>query len=88
MSPSASTSTSVMHRFGLFIERLKWTLLDGADRHRDTLGPLAVVLWNYIGRTTRLFVALHARFVAGKLAAPRPDATTGPSCVHIVTLTK
>ena len=75
MSPCASTSTSLMHRFGLFIERLKWTVVDATERHYHTLGPLSGVLWIYIGRTARRFAALHARFVAGKLTAPRPRAS-------------
>ena len=75
MSPCASTSTSLMHRFGLFIERLKWTVVDATERHYQTLGPLSDVLWIYIGRTARRFAALHARFVAGKLTAPRPRAS-------------
>ena len=64
-----------MHRFGLFIERLKWTVVDATERHYRTLGPLSGVLWIYIGRTARRFAALHARFVAGKLTAPRPRAS-------------
>ena len=75
MSPCASTSTSLMHRFGLFIERLKWTVVDATERHYQTLGPLSGVLWIYIGRTARRFAALHARFVAGKLTAPRLRAS-------------
>ena len=80
MSPGASTPTSLMCRFGLLVERLRWTLADWVDRNprnRDVLGPLALLLWKYLQRTTRKLAALHAQFAAGTLAsatlAPRKD---------------
>ncbi len=69
-----------MCRFGLLVERLRWTLADWVDRNprnRDVLGPLALLLWKYLQRTTRRLAALHAQFAAGTLAsatlAPRKD---------------
>ena len=64
-----------MCRFGLLVERLRWTLADWVDRNprkRDVLGPLALLLWKYLQRTTRRLAALHAQFAAGTLA-PRKD---------------
>ncbi len=64
-----------MCRFGLLVERLRWTLADWVDRNprnRDVLGPLALLLWKYLQRTTRKLAALHAQFAAGTLA-PRKD---------------
>ena len=75
MSPGASTPTGLMCRFGLLVERLRWTLADWVDRNprnRDVLGPLALLLWKYLQRTTRKLAALHAQFAAGTLA-PRKD---------------
>ena len=75
MSPAPSTPTGLMRRFGLLVERLRWTLADWVDRNprnRDVLGPLALLLWKYLQRTTRKLAALHAQFAAGTLA-PRKD---------------
>ena len=75
MSPAPSTPTGLMCRFGLLVERLRWTLADWVDRNprnRDVLGPLALLLWKYLQRTTRRLAALHAQFAAGTLA-PRKD---------------
>ena len=75
MSPAPSTPTGLMCRFGLLVERLRWTLADWVDRNprnRDVLGPLALLLWKYLQRTTRKLAALHAQFAAGTLA-PRKD---------------
>ncbi len=75
MSPAFSTPTGLMCRFGLLVERLRWTLADWVDRNprnRDVLGPLALLLWKYLQRTTRRLAALHAQFAAGTLA-PRKD---------------
>ncbi len=73
MSPAPSTPTGLMCRFGLLVERLRWTLADWVDRNprkRDVLGPLALLLWKYLQRTTRRLAALHAQFAAGTLASP------------------
>ena len=75
MSSAPSTPTGLMCRFGLLVERLRWTLADWVDRNprkRDVLGPLALLLWKYLQRTTRKLAALHAQFAAGTLA-PRKD---------------
>ncbi len=75
MSPAPSTPTGLMCRFSLLVERLRWTLADWVDRNprnRDVLGPLALLLWKYLQRTTRRLAALHAQFAAGTLA-PRKD---------------
>ena len=75
MSSAPSTPTGLMCRFGLLVERLRWTLADWVDRNprnRDVLGPLALLLWKYLQRTTRRLAALHAQFAAGTLA-PRKD---------------
>ncbi len=75
MSPAPSTPAGLMCRFGLLVERLRWTLADWVDRNprnRDVLGPLALLLWKYLQRTTRKLAALHAQFAAGTLA-PRKD---------------
>ena len=61
-----------MCRFGLLVERLRWTLADWVDRNprkRDVLGPLALLLWKYLQRTTRRLAALHAQFAAGTLVS-------------------
>ncbi len=77
MSSAPSTPTGLMCRFGLLVERLRWTLADWVDRNprnRDVLGPLALLLWKYLQRTTRKLAALHAQFAAGTLAsATRKD---------------
>ncbi len=72
MSPAPSTPTGLMCRFGLLVERLRWTLADWVDRNprnRDVLGPLALLLWKYLQRTTRKLAALHAQFAAGTLVS-------------------
>ncbi len=87
MSPSVPPSTGLIDRFGLFIDRVKRAIADGigrdhARRDHARLGPLAVLLWNYFGRTLRRLAALQARLAAGTLetrdprrsAAPRPAA--------------
>jgi len=88
------TAPSLIPRFGLFIETAKRAMGEGirageaALGREAALGPLAVLLWNYLAATLRRFTALHARFAAGKLPsaprrrpAPRPAAeraTAGP----------
>ncbi len=75
MPPDAPPPTNVIHRFGLFIEGLKRAMAEGIGRRHDTLGPLAVLLWHYLGRTLRRLAALHAGFADGTLAAaPRRSA--------------
>ena len=79
MSPAPSTPTGLMCRFGLLVERLRWTLADWVDRNprnRDVLGPLALLLWKYLQRTTRKLAALHAQFAAGTLVSPALASAT------------
>ncbi len=72
MPTGAPPLTGTIHRFGGFIEQLKLAVAQGIGRKHDTLGPLAVVLWNYLGRTLRRLAALQARLEAGTPLAPRP----------------
>ncbi len=86
MSAAAAPSppTGLMPRFYLFIEAMKRGLVDGA-RYRQAvvplgpLGPLIGVLLNYLVHTRRRLDALHARFAAGKLPAPRRGAAPRPA---------
>jgi hypothetical protein len=74
-SPDASPRTGVIHRFTLLIEGLKRAMADGIGQRHATLGPLSVLLWNYLARTLRRLAGLHARVEAGTLAAaPRRNA--------------
>jgi hypothetical protein len=75
MSAAATLSppTGLIPRFSLFIEAVKRTVGEGLLRRPDTLGPLAILLGNYLSATLRRLAALHARFAAGKLPA-RPRA--------------
>lgn len=84
MSPSDPSSTGLIDRFGFFIERVKRGIADGIGRDHARLGPLAVLLCNYFGRTLRRLAAVQARLAAGTLeteprrAAPRPVADRPP----------
>ena len=70
MSAAAlSPPTNLIPRFALFIEAVKRTVGEGLLRRPDTLGPLSILLGNYLSATLRRLAALHARFAAGKLAA-------------------
>ncbi|HST74335.1 MAG TPA: hypothetical protein VLJ20_03105, partial [Acetobacteraceae bacterium] len=74
MSATATLSppTGLIPRFSLFIEAVKRTVGEGLLRRPDTLGPLAILLGNYLSATLQRLTALHARFAAGKLpAGPR-----------------
>src|SRR6185437_2594632 len=73
MSAAAlSPPTNLIPRFALFIAAVKRTMGEGLLRRPDTLGPLSILLGNYLSATLRRLSALHARFAAGKLpAAPR-----------------
>jgi hypothetical protein len=73
MSAAAlSPPTNLIPRFALFIEAVKRTMGEGLLRRPDTLGPLSILLGNYLSATLRRLAALHARFTAGKRpAAPR-----------------
>jgi hypothetical protein len=83
MSAAATLSppTNLIPRFSLFIEGLKRAVGEGLLRRPDTLGPLAILLGNYLSGTLRRLAALHARFAAGKLPAvtrARRPATERP----------
>ncbi len=84
MSTAASPSlpTGLMPRFSLFIEAVLREMGVGMGR-RHELGPLSFLLWRYLSAVRRRLAALHARFVAGKLAprprAPRPAAERSTS---------
>jgi hypothetical protein len=72
--PAAAPSppTNLIPRFALFIAAVKRTMGEGLLRRPDTLGPLSILLGNYLSATLRRLAALHARCAAGKLpAAPR-----------------
>ncbi len=85
MSADAPPPTGMIPRFSRFIEAMKRGVADGADRRRllgplGKLGPLAGLLWHYLGHTRRRLTALHARYAAGRLsAAPRRRATSRPA---------
>ena len=80
--------TGLMPRFGLFIEWVKRAMGEGLLMRQVTpggeaaaVGPLVILLGNYLSATLRRLVALHGRFAAGTLAAapcrrvaPRPAA--------------
>ncbi len=73
MSAVASPSPPIgfIPRFSLFVEMVKRAVGEGIGR-RHELGPLSILLWNYLSGIQRRLAALHARFAAGKLpAAPR-----------------
>src|SRR6185437_9406393 len=74
----SSLPTSLISRFGVFVETAKQAVGEGirageaAPGREAALGPLGILLWNYLSATLRRLGALHARFVAGKLpSAPR-----------------
>ena len=74
----SSLPTSLISRFGVFVETAKQAMSEGirageaALGREAALGPLGILLWNYLSATLRRLGALHARFVAGKLpSAPR-----------------
>ncbi len=85
MSADAPPPTGMIPRFARLIEAMKRAVADGADRRRllgplGKLGPLAGLLWQYLGHTRRRLAALHARYAAGRLpAAPRRPATPRPA---------
>ncbi len=81
MTPGPSTPPDPMGRFGEFVERLRWTIVDWLDRkgNRDGWGPLGILVWNYLSRTHHRLVALHARFVAGKSVAARQRPASRPA---------
>ena len=63
-----------MERFGGFIARLKQAVADGSGRNKALMGPITIVLWNYLSRVLRRLTAIHAQVAAGTLPAPRPRA--------------
>jgi hypothetical protein len=73
---SAASSPSLTQRFALLIEGLKRAIADGSGRDKRLLGPLTVLLWNYLGRKLRRFEALAARVAAGDLVAARRRAVS------------
>jgi hypothetical protein len=68
MPPDAPPPTGLVHRFSLFIERLKRAMADGIRPREDAKAALAGPLWRYLSGTLRRLAALHARFAAGTLA--------------------
>jgi hypothetical protein len=76
MSAAAlSPPTGLMPRFSGFINAMKRTMGD-VMLYRHEVGPLVLLLGEFLTATQRRLAALHARFAAGKLAAapraPRP----------------
>ena len=67
MLTSGPPQPGLIDRFGHFIMRLKQAVADGSGRNKALMGPLTILLWNYLSRTLARLAALHARFVAGKL---------------------
>ncbi|MBN9559666.1 MAG: hypothetical protein J0H14_02925 [Alphaproteobacteria bacterium] len=89
---SSSPPTGLMARFAGLIGAIVWGLGDSLERQRRFgwgeawLVPLADVLRGYLADTLARFTALHDRFLAGTLPAPRL-ATAGarterPRLVH------
>ncbi len=71
-----SSPTGPARRFGCLIGQLKQAIAAGIGRDHATLGPLAVILWNYLARSLRRFAALQARYEAGTLhVSPSPRAS-------------
>jgi hypothetical protein len=72
-----SPPTGLMPRFSGFINAMKRTMGD-VMLYRHEVGPLVLLLGEFLTATQRRLTALHARFAAGKLAAapraPRPGA--------------
>jgi hypothetical protein len=76
MSVATTLPTSLIPRFALFIEGVRRAMGEAIERRHDELGPLSILLGNYLSATLRRLAALHARFAAGKLlAAPRARRT-------------
>ncbi len=50
-APNPSPPTGLIPRFSAFIERMVRGLGDGIGRRHDTLGPLGLLLWKYLGHT-------------------------------------
>jgi hypothetical protein len=83
MSAAAlSPPTGLMPRFSQFINGIKRTIGD-IVLYRHEVMPLILPLGAFLTATQRRLTALHARFVAGKLAAapraPRPGAERAPT---------
>jgi hypothetical protein len=69
MSAAAlSPPTGLMPRFSGFINAMKRTMGD-VMLYRHEVGPLVLLLGEFLTGTQRRLAALHARFAAGKLAA-------------------
>jgi hypothetical protein len=72
-----SPPTGLMPRFSGFINAMKRTMGD-VMLYRHEVGPLVLLLGEFLTGTQRRLAALHARFAAGKLPtaprAPRPVA--------------
>jgi hypothetical protein len=69
MSAAAlSPPTGLMPRFSGFINAMKRTMGD-VMLYRHEVGPLVLLLGEFLTATQRRLAALHARFAAGKLAA-------------------
>ncbi len=64
-----SLPINLIPRFGLFIEGVKRAMGEGIRAREATLGPLSVLLCNYLSATLRRLTALHTRFAAGRLPA-------------------
>jgi hypothetical protein len=83
MSAAAlSLPTGLVPRFSQFINGIKRTIGD-IVLYRHEVMPLILPLGAFLTATQRRLAALHARFVAGKLAAapraPRPGAERVPT---------
>jgi hypothetical protein len=77
MSAAAlSPPTGLMPRFAGFINAMKRTMGD-VMLYRHEVGPLVLLLGEFLTGTQRRLTALHARFVAGKLAAAPRAARPG-----------
>jgi hypothetical protein len=87
LTASPSPPTGLMPRFGLFIAGVKRAMGEGLLMRQATpggeaaaVGPLVILLGNYLSATLRRLTALHTRFAAGTLrAAPRQNATPRPA---------
>ena len=75
MSTPDPCPTGLMERFGAFIGRVKQAVADGSGRNKALMGPITILLWNYLSRLLRRLTAIQAQFAAGTLPAPRPAGT-------------
>ena len=80
MSTPDPCPTGLMERFGAFITRVKQAVADGSGRNKALMGPITILLWNYLSRTLDRLSRLHAKFLAGTLPAPRPAGTASRQC--------